>query len=188
MSILKYFRQHHVNHTLHEQGRNKTLRDFPLSSFGLDLKACFQNGLVSPAMISENFDYQWVNYCLSLDCVSVSNQTIRKGSWSTYKDREPGLHRVYRTSYVNCFYAHVCVGVVSQSVACDFLWPHDCSPQAPLSMEFSRQKYWSGLPFPTPKDLPEPGLNLHLLCLLHWQADSFPLCYLGDPCLLINVC
>ena len=109
MSILKYFRQHHVNHTLHEQGRNKTLRDFPLSSFGLDLKACFQNGLVGPAMVSENFDYQWVNYCLSLDCVSVSNQTIHKGSWSTYKDREPGLHRVYRTSHVNCFYARVCV-------------------------------------------------------------------------------
>ena len=29
--------------------------------------------------------------------------------------------------------------------------------QAPLSMEFSRQEYWSGLPFPTPGDLPNPG-------------------------------
>ena len=29
--------------------------------------------------------------------------------------------------------------------------------QAPLSMEFSRQEYWSGLPFPTPGDLPDPG-------------------------------
>ena len=31
--------------------------------------------------------------------------------------------------------------------------------QAPLSMEFSRQEYWSGLPFPTPGDLPDPGIK-----------------------------
>jgi len=30
---------------------------------------------------------------------------------------------------------------------------------APLSMEVSRQEYWSGLPFPTPEDLPDPGLE-----------------------------
>ena len=31
--------------------------------------------------------------------------------------------------------------------------------QAPLSMRFPRQEYWSGLPFPTPEDLPEPGIE-----------------------------
>ena len=31
--------------------------------------------------------------------------------------------------------------------------------QAPLSMEFSRQEYWSGLPFPSPGDLPDPGFK-----------------------------
>ena len=38
---------------------------------------------------------------------------------------------------------------VAQScpILCD---PMDCSPQAPPSMEFSRQEYWSGLPFPSP--------------------------------------
>ena len=46
--------------------------------------------------------------------------------------------------------------------------------QAPLSMEFSRQEYWRGLPFPPPGDLPDPGSNLRLLCLLHWQVDSLP--------------
>ena len=30
---------------------------------------------------------------------------------------------------------------------------------APLSMEFSRQEYWSGLPFPSPEDLPDPGIK-----------------------------
>ena len=32
--------------------------------------------------------------------------------------------------------------------------------QAPLSMGFSRQEYWSGLPFPSPGDLPKPGIEL----------------------------
>ena len=31
--------------------------------------------------------------------------------------------------------------------------------QAPLSVEFSRQEYWSGLPFPSPGDLPDPGIE-----------------------------
>ena len=36
----------------------------------------------------------------------------------------------------------------------------DCSHQAPLSMEFFRLEYWSGLPFPFPGDLPDPGIEL----------------------------
>ena len=38
-----------------------------------------------------------------------------------------------------------------------FETPWTLAPQALLSMEFSRQEYWSGLPFPTPGDLPDPG-------------------------------
>ena len=34
--------------------------------------------------------------------------------------------------------------------------------QAPLSMKFSRQEYWSGLPFPSPWDLPDPGIKPRL--------------------------
>ena len=41
--------------------------------------------------------------------------------------------------------------------------------QAPLSMEFSRQEYWSGLPFPAPGDLPNPGIKPGSPAL---QADS----------------
>ena len=41
--------------------------------------------------------------------------------------------------------------------------------QAPLSMEFSRQDYWSGLPFPSPEDLPNLGIEPGSLAL---QADS----------------
>ena len=35
----------------------------------------------------------------------------------------------------------------------------DCSPQAPLSMEFSRQEYWSGVPFPAPGDFHNLGIK-----------------------------
>ena len=35
----------------------------------------------------------------------------------------------------------------------------ECTPQAPLSMGFSRQEYWSGLPFPPPGDLLNPGME-----------------------------
>ena len=37
--------------------------------------------------------------------------------------------------------------------------PMDCSSQAPLSLGFPRQEYWSRLPFPSPGDLPDPGIE-----------------------------
>ena len=37
--------------------------------------------------------------------------------------------------------------------------PMDCSPQAPLSMGFSRQEDWNRLTFPSPGDLPDPGIE-----------------------------
>ena len=46
----------------------------------------------------------------------------------------------------------------SCSVVSNSLWPHGLY-QAPQSMEFSRQEYWSGLPFPSPGDLPDPGIE-----------------------------
>ena len=48
-------------------------------------------------------------------------------------------------------------------------WTVAC--QAPLSMEFSRQEYWSGLPCPSPGDLPDPGIEPGSSAL---QAVSLP--------------
>ena len=48
-----------------------------------------------------------------------------------------------------CVFSHVQFFVTPWTVAC----------QAPLSMGFSRQEYWRGLPFPTPGDLPNPGIE-----------------------------
>ena len=38
--------------------------------------------------------------------------------------------------------------------------PWTVAHQAPLSMRFSRQEYWSGFPFPSPENLPDPGIKL----------------------------
>ena len=40
-----------------------------------------------------------------------------------------------------------------------FATPWTVAHQAPLSMGFSRQEYWSGLPFPSPGDLPDTGIK-----------------------------
>ena len=53
--------------------------------------------------------------------------------------------------------------------------------QAPLSMGFSRQEYWSGLHVFLQGVFPTQGSNPHLLCLLHWQAGSLPLVPPGKP-------
>ena len=59
------------------------------------------------------------------------------------------------------------------------LWTLCC--QAPLSMGFSRQEYWSEFPLLSLGDLPDPGSNPRLLCLLNWQADFLPLAPPGKP-------
>ena len=56
--------------------------------------------------------------------------------------------------------------VFSRSVMSDSLWP-----QAPVSMRFYRQEYWSGLPYPPPGDLLDPGIKPGSPAL---QADSLP--------------
>ena len=52
-----------------------------------------------------------------------------------------------------------------------FVIPWSVACQAPLSMEFPRQEYWSGLPFPSPGDLPNPGIEPGSPAL---QADALP--------------
>ena len=60
----------------------------------------------------------------------------------------------------------------------DTVIPWTVARQAPLSMEFPRQEYWSGLPFASPRDLPHPGIKHRLSAL---QADSLPTELLGKP-------
>ena len=64
--------------------------------------------------------------------------------------------------------SHIQIFVTPQAVAC----------QASLSMGFSRQEYWSGLPFAPPGDLPNPGIKPMSPAL---QADSLPTEPPGKP-------
>ena len=68
------------------------------------------------------------------------------------------------------------------------LWSIVC--QAPLSMRFSRQEFWSGLPCPLLGIFPTQGSNPCLSCLLHWQAGSLPLAQPGKHymCVYIYIC
>ena len=52
-----------------------------------------------------------------------------------------------------------------------FATPWTVAYETPLSMGFSRQECWSGLPFPSPGDLPDPGIKLGSPAL---QADALP--------------
>ena len=74
-------------------------------------------------------------------------------------------------SYLN----YMCC-VLSCSVVYDSLRPHGLQPFRLLcSCGFSKQEYWSGLPFPSLGDLPDPG------SLPHWQVDSSSLIHQGNP-------
>ena len=64
-----------------------------------------------------------------------------------------------------------------------FVTPGTAARQAPLSKGFSRQEYWSGLPFPSPEDLPNPGME-HTSptfpasgrqILYHWATEEVPI-------------
>ena len=61
-----------------------------------------------------------------------------------------------------CLVSKLCPGLVT---------PWTVDRWAPLSMEFSRQEYWSGLLFLSPGDLPDPGIEFRSLAL---QAVSLP--------------
>ena len=58
-------------------------------------------------------------------------------------------------------------------------WTVAC--QAPLSRRFSRQEYWSGLPFPSLGDLPNPGIKPTCPVSPALQADSLPLSHQESP-------
>ena len=59
-----------------------------------------------------------------------------------------------------------------------FVTPWTVAHKAPLSIEFSRQEYWIGLPCPSPGDLPDPGIKPKSPAL---QADALPSEPPGNP-------
>ena len=77
------------------------------------------------------------------------------------------------------------IGMIMCSVVqlCPTLWGlMDCGlPSFSAHGIFQTRIYWWGVPFPTPGDLPNPGLESHFLCFLHWKVDSLSLAPPGEP-------
>jgi len=95
-----------------------------------------------------------------------------------------------------CMSMYMCVYVYMSMCVCIYVCVHACwfvlvvsdsaslwtiAHQTPLSMGFSRQEYWSGLPCPPPGNLPDPVIKPTSLCLLYRQVCSLPLAPPGNP-------
>ena len=76
--------------------------------------------------------------------------------------------------------ASACVTLCNYSLTCVQLFEtsQTVAHQAPLSLEFSRQEYWSGLPLAPPGDLPNPGIEPQSPAL---RANALPTKLLGKP-------
>ena len=96
-------------------------------------------------------------------------------------------------------YVCVCVCVCAQARMCVctlghiqlFVTPWTLAHQAPLSMEFPLQEYWKGLPFYTPRDLPNPGIEPTSPVSSAWASGFFttvPLFIFIGAKLLYSVC
>ena len=103
------------------------------------------------------------------DCLPCANQRQR---WnSSPKSSTWPMHEARKSKF------HVVV-VRSLSHVQLFVTPWTVARQAPLSRGISKQEYWSGLPFSSPGDLPDPGTEPRSPAL---QADSLPTKLGGKP-------
>ena len=85
--------------------------------------------------------------------------------WPVFSSQDLTVHLVDTRS--TSFNVHLCESLILSS-SCD---PVDCSPPGSSVHGFSRQEHWSGLPFPSPGDLYNPGIKPRPTTL---QADSLP--------------
>ena len=76
--------------------------------------------------------------------------------------------------YLGCHLDKAKVKVKLHSLVRLFATPWTVAPQAPPSMGFSRQEYWSGVPLPTPGDLPDPGIEPRSPTLQAYALTSEP--------------
>ena len=89
--------------------------------------------------------------------------------------QSPEIANHYRWEGHRAWVVQFCL-VVSNSFEAPWIVAH----QAPLSMGFSRQEYWSQLPFSSPGDLPDPGIEPASPVAPTLQVESLPLSHLGN--------
>ena len=89
-------------------------------------------------------------------------ELVRKKTILGFREGETSLERAIAAEKVSdCLRGGVCVCVCVCVLSCVLpsATPWGIARQPPLSMGFSRQEYWSGLPFPSPGDLPDSGIK-----------------------------
>ena len=126
-----------------------------------------------------------VNMCSSDEwnkCLGFQEENSKQQSWMNTRARFffQLYHSVDKLYVLVCLYAAAVyvASVVFQPFAT--LWT-----AAPLSMAFSRQESWSGLPVPSAGALPDPGIEPASPVSSVLQADSFPLSQWGSPSVYI---
>ena len=103
-------------------------------------------------LINKPFSCDWDNLmCLRSMLMRRHRQTHEDPPWGCK------FCHLGNTMQIHKWYCGSCLVTQSCLTLCD---PMDCvAHQASLSMEFSRQEYWSGLPFPSPGHVPNPGIE-----------------------------
>ena len=118
-------------------------------------------------------------FLLLLDQLHLRSSGIRSQRLGT-PDLE-GLHPSRIPGHFREAQSLLCVVVCVLSHVWFFGTPWTVACQSPLSIEFSRQEYWSGLPCPLPGDLPDPGVEPTFLAYPALAGGFLPLCHLGSP-------
>ena len=110
-----------------------------------------------PSMGSHRVGHDWSDLGAAAEaiCLSIRKQHRLIAKWVVSANLQKKEKLAMTT--VSCMCTRVCAPSVSHVRL--FAAPQTVVHQAPLPMEFSRQVYWSGFPFPTPGDLPNPGIE-----------------------------
>ena len=152
--------------------------------FKLDLEKAEEQEIKLPMSIGLSYGpnkpwgqthvHEWRRSFLPLgkhgDCITTK--------WCIITKKQEENNTIVQRTISTILITNICVCVLSHIQL--FAAPWTVTRQAPLSMGFPRQECWSRLPFPTPGDLPNPGIEPHLQHLLHWQVDTLSLSHQGS--------
>ena len=112
------------------------------------------------------------------DWIKREHTQMHQVTWEFNNRNQSRLVNCPGSTYVAVFKS-LRVWKITRNVIHSIMTPWTIDNQAPLSLGFSRQEHWSGLPFPSPGDLPDPGIMPGSSA---FQADSLP----PEPPTLIN--
>ena len=164
-------------------GKNKAEKKNPKKNFGINIgsnagslpKARSSTRCNREAKYPENLTFGTEQVFFFNWSIVDSQSTIlcfrRAAKWFSY---------ICVQFFFQILFPYVCVLSPCSSLQL-FVTPRTVAPQAPLSMGFPRQKYWNGLPFPSPGDLLNPGIESASPVSPVLQADYLLLSHQGSP-------